>query len=86
MQLDLFAIFAEAESRPAAQPVAQPVVQPVERKVYACSMREFRECQEIEQDFFDGRAAWLYKQLEREIKEQAEKLKAERQVLASGWR
>ena len=82
MQLDLFAMFAEAESRP----VAQPVVQPVERKVYACSMPEFRECQAIEQDFFYGRAAWLYKQLEREIKEQAEKLKAESQVLASGWR
>ena len=86
MQLDLFAMFAEAESRPAAQPVAQPVVQPVERKVYACSMREFRESQEIEQDFFDGRAAWLYKQLDSALKRQEAQRIEESRVLASGWR
>lgn len=86
MQLDLFAMFAEAESRPAAQPVAQPVVQPVERKVYACSMREFRECQEIEQDFFSGRAAWLYKQLDSALKRQEAQRIEESRVLASGWR
>lgn len=82
MQLDLFAMFAEAESRPEAQPVAQPV----ERKVYACCMREFRESQEIEQDFFSGRAAWLYKQLEREINRQEALRLEESRVLASGWR
>ncbi len=82
MQLDLFAMFAEAESRPAAQPVAQPV----ERKVYACSMREFRASQEIEQDLFCGRAAWLYKQLEREINRQEAQRLEESRVLASGWR
>lgn len=81
MQLDLFAMFAEVESRPAAQPVTKPV-----RKVQPCSLAEFRASQEIEQDLFCGRAAWLYKQLEREINQQAEKLKAESQVLASGWR
>ncbi len=78
MQLDLFAMFAEAESRPAAQPV--------ERKVYACSMREFRESQEIESDFFNGRAAWLYKQLDSELKRQEAQRLEESRVLASGWR
>lgn len=82
MQLDLFAMFAEAESRPAAQ----PVVQPVERKVYACSMREFRECQEIESDFFSGRAAWLYKHIEREMASRAKAAKLENEVFAEGWR
>lgn len=82
MQLDLFAMFAEAESRQAAQPVAQPI----ERKVYACSMREFRECQEIESDFFSGRAAWLYKQLEREMASRAKAAKLENEVFAEGWR
>lgn len=81
MQLDLFAMFAEAESRPKVQPVTKPV-----RKVQPCSLAEFRASQEIEHDLFCGRAAWLYKQLEREINQQAEKLKAESQVLASGWR
>lgn len=81
MQLDLFAMFLEAESRPKVQPVTKPV-----RKVQPCSLAEFRASQEIEQDLFCGRAAWLYKQLEREINQQAEKLKAESQVLASGWR
>lgn len=81
MQLDLFAMFAEAESRPSAQPVAQPV----ERKVYACSRREFRECQEIESDFFSGRAAWLYKQLDSALKRQEEQRLEESRVLASGW-
>jgi hypothetical protein len=82
MQLDLFAMFAEAESRPAAQPVAQPI----ERKVHSCSMREFRESQEIESDFFNGRAAWLYKQLESELKRQEAQRLEESRVLASGWR
>ena len=81
MQLDLFAMFLEAESRPKVQPVTKPV-----RKLQPCSLAEFRASQEIEQDLFCGRAAWLYKQLEREINQQAEKLKAESQVLASGWR
>ena len=81
MQLDLFAMFAEAESRPAAQPLAQPI----ERKVHRCSMREFRECQEIESDFFDGRAAWLYKQIEREMAQQKEAAKLESKVFAEGW-
>lgn len=82
MQLDLFAMFAEAESRPAAQPLAQSV----ERKVYACSMREFRECQEIESDFFSGRAAWLYKQIEREMASRAKAAKLENEVFAEGWK
>ena len=82
MQLDLFAMFAEAESRSAAQPVAQPI----ERKVYACSMREFRECQEIESDFFSGRAAWLYKQIEREMASRAKAAKLENEVFAEGWK
>lgn len=82
MQLDLFAMFAEAESRPSAQPVAQPI----ERKVYACSMREFRECQEIESDFFSGRAAWLYKQIEREMASRAKAAKLENEVFAEGWK
>lgn len=85
MQLDLFAMFAEAESRPAAQPVVPPVVQPV-RKVHSCSMREFRECQEIESDFFSGRAAWLYKQIEREMASRAKAAKLENEVFAEGWR
>lgn len=82
MQLDLFAMFAEAESRPAAQPLAQSV----ERKMYACSMREFRECQEIESDFFSGRAAWLYKQIEREMASRAKAAKLENKVFAEGWK
>lgn len=82
MQLDLFAMFAEAESRPAAQPVAQPI----ERKVHSCSMREFRESQEIESDFFNGRAAWLYKQIEREMASRAKAAKLENEVFAEGWR
>ena len=82
MQLDLFAMFAEAESRPATQPLAQSV----ERKVYACSMREFRECQEIESDFFSGRAAWLYKQIEREMASRAKAAKLENEVFAEGWK
>ena len=82
MQLDLFAMFAEAESRPAAQPLAQSV----ERKVYACSMREFRECQERESDFFSGRAAWLYKQIEREMASRAKAAKLENEVFAEGWK
>ena len=81
MQLDLFAMFAEAESRPAAQPVAQPV-----RKVQPCSLAEFRESQEIEQDLFCGRAAWLYKQLEREMASRAKAAKLENEVFAEGWR
>lgn len=81
MQLDLFAMFAEAESRPAAQPVVQPV-----RKVHSCSMREFRECQEIESDFFDGRAEWLYKRIEREMAQQKEAAKLESKVFAEGWK
>lgn len=76
MQLDLFAQFQAAE-----QP---PVVQPV-RKVHSCSMREFRECQEIESDFFNGRAAWLYKQLDSELKRQEAQRLEESRVLASGW-
>ena len=56
MQLDLFAMFLEAESRPKVQPVTKPV-----RKVQPCSLAEFRASQEIEQDLFCGRAAWLYK-------------------------
>ena len=82
MQLDLFAMFAEAESCPAAQ----PVVQPVERKVYACSMREFRECQEIERDLWDGRGAWLFKQIEREMASRAKAAKLENEVFAEGWK
>ena len=85
MQLDLFAMFAEADSRPAAQPVVPPVVQPV-RKVHSCSMREFRECQEIESDFFSGRAAWLYKQIEREMASRAKAAKLENEVFAEGWK
>jgi hypothetical protein len=76
MQLDLFAQFQAAE-----QP---PVVQSV-RKVHSCSMREFRESQEIESDFFNGRAAWLYKQLESELKRQEAQRLEESRVLASGW-
>ena len=41
---------------------------------------------EIEQDLFCGRAAWLYKQLEREIKRQEAQRLEESRVLASGWR
>lgn len=74
MQLDLFAQFQAAE-----QP---PVVQPV----YRCSMREFRECQEIERDFFDGRAAWLYKQIEREMAQAKQAAKLESKVFAEGWK
>jgi hypothetical protein len=76
MQLDLFAQFQAAE-----QP---PVVQSV-RKVHSCSMREFRESQEIESDFFNGRAAWLYKQLDSELKRQEAQRLEESRVLASGW-
>lgn len=76
MQLDLFAQFQAAE-----QP---PVVQSV-RKVHSCSMREFRECQEVESDFFNGRAAWLYKQLDSELKRQEAQRLEESRVLASGW-
>ena len=81
MQLDLFAMFAEAESRPKVQPVTKPV-----RKVQPCSLAEFRASQEIEHDLFCGRAAWLYKQLEREIKRQEAQRLEESRVLASGWR
>ncbi len=81
MQLDLFAMFAEAESRPKVQPVTKPV-----RKVQPCSLAEFRESQEIEQDFFSGRAAWLYKQLDSALKRQEAQRLEESRVLASGWR
>lgn len=74
MQLDLFAQFQAAE-----QP---PVVQPV----YRCSMREFRECQEIERDLWDGRGAWLFKQIEREMASRAKAAKLENEVFAEGWK
>ncbi|MEE0922669.1 MAG: hypothetical protein U0L47_09295 [Paludibacteraceae bacterium] len=81
MQLDLFAMFAEAESRPKVQPVTKPV-----RKVQPCSLAEFRASQEIEHDFFSGRAAWLYKQLDSALKRQEAQRLEESRVLASGWR
>jgi hypothetical protein len=49
-------------------------------------MREFRESQEIESDFFNGRAAWLYKQIEREMASRAKAAKLENEVFAEGWR
>lgn len=67
-------------------------VEPIKAKpqavqaVHACSMREFRECQEIERDLLEGRGNWLYKQLERELRRQEAQRKEESRVLASGWR
>lgn len=75
MQLDLFAMFAEVESRPKVQ---QPV--------HECSVVEFRACQEIERDLYNGRGAWLYKQLEREMARQAQAAREVEKVLAEGWR
>ena len=80
MQLDLFAMFAEAERAKVAAPAAPVVAR------HRCSMAEFRESQEIESDFFNGRAAWLYKQIEREMASRAKAAKLENEVFAEGWR
>lgn len=50
-----------------------------EKVTYTCSVKEFREYMELERSYISGRAAWLYKQLEQDIKyqEQANKALAE---------
>lgn len=59
----------------------QPVVMPAPVVSYSCSRKEFEESQATERDYMYGRAAFLYKDLERWLSEERKRRKAEEEYM-----
>ena len=80
-QLELPLLWSESS-------VAAPVIESTKSEVvkeivrYTCSVEDFKAQQELERDLMSGRAAWLYRQLEREMAHERKAAKALREFEA----